>query len=304
LFSKGILDFRLPPYNPWGERMAANLLEPYFIFFLFFPSYFLRISIGLAWELHGEILWEGWMIGRQARPCMNLLGMYRWFGVVPQGLVVLFPGCSWWWFSEPSLGGFLGVFSGPCSWGFGGGNFWEPFMVFCPVIPLPNPWVKGLNFRVFGVLGLEEFLAGFLQILLIWQVWWTKSWLWTPHEVFLLCQSLDQVRGAIREIEIWIWRSWPAGAVHPELPRLHRSDRCSWPVWPVRVTRGICLGRTAWLVYLWVLVLLVSSWSIWSYFVRFCVGFSFLTGCVLGMFLFQGLEKSLRISGTFVVRLL
>jgi hypothetical protein len=52
---------------------------------------FLRISIGLAWELHGEILWEGRMIGSQARPCMNLFGMYRWFSVVPQGLDVLFP---------------------------------------------------------------------------------------------------------------------------------------------------------------------------------------------------------------------
>jgi hypothetical protein len=31
------------------------------------------------------------MIGRQARPSMNLLGMYRRFGVVPQGFVVLFP---------------------------------------------------------------------------------------------------------------------------------------------------------------------------------------------------------------------
>jgi hypothetical protein len=30
------------------------------------------------------------MIGRQARPCMYLFGMYRLFGVVPQGLVVLF----------------------------------------------------------------------------------------------------------------------------------------------------------------------------------------------------------------------
>jgi hypothetical protein len=39
--------------------------------------------------------------------------------------------------------------------------------------------------------------------------------------------SLVQVRGAIREIEAWIWRSWPTGAVHPELPRLHPSDRCS-----------------------------------------------------------------------------
>jgi hypothetical protein len=31
------------------------------------------------------------MIGRQARPCMNLLGMHRGFNVVPQGFVVLFP---------------------------------------------------------------------------------------------------------------------------------------------------------------------------------------------------------------------
>jgi hypothetical protein len=49
---------------------------------------------------------------------------------------------------------------------------------------------------------------------------------------------------------------------------------------------------------------LVSSWSVWSCFGRFCVGFSFHVGCVLEVFLFQGLEKSLRLSGTFVVRLL
>jgi hypothetical protein len=40
-------------------------------------------------------------------------------------------------------------------------------------------------------------------------------------------------------------------------------------------------------VCLWVVVLLVSSWSIWSWFARLCVGFSFLAGCVLGVF-FQG----------------
>jgi hypothetical protein len=70
------------------------------------------------------------MIGRQASPCMNLLGMYRLFGVVPQGFVVLFP---------VVLGGFLGVFSRPCSWGFDGGNSCEPFVVLLPLIPLPNP---------------------------------------------------------------------------------------------------------------------------------------------------------------------
>jgi hypothetical protein len=34
----------------------------------------------------------------------------------------------------------------------------------------------------------------------------------------------------------------------------------------------------------------------------FCEGFFFLAGCVLGVFLFQCLEKSLRLSRTFVVR--
>jgi hypothetical protein len=38
------------------------------------------------------------------------------------------------------------------------------------MIPLPNPRVKGLDFGVFSVLVLEEFLAGFLRFLLIWQV--------------------------------------------------------------------------------------------------------------------------------------
>jgi hypothetical protein len=39
-------------------------------------------------------------------------------------------------------------------------------------------------------------------------------------------------------------------------------------------------------------------------FVRLCVEFFSLAGCVLDVSLFQGLEKSLRLSRTFVVRLL
>jgi hypothetical protein len=39
--------------------MAANSRNPSSFAFLFFPSYFLRISIGLARELHGEILLTG-----------------------------------------------------------------------------------------------------------------------------------------------------------------------------------------------------------------------------------------------------
>jgi hypothetical protein len=53
-----------------------------------------------------------------------------------------------------------------------------------------------------------------------------------------------------------------------------------------------------------------GSWCYWSVlgplgvvFARLCVGFSFRAGCVLGVFLSQSLEKSLRLSGTLVVRL-
>jgi hypothetical protein len=68
---------------------------------------------------------------------------------------------------EPSLGGFLVVFSRPCPWGFDGGNSCEPFVVLLPLSPLPNPRVKGLDFGVFRVLGLEVFLRVDFRFLFI-----------------------------------------------------------------------------------------------------------------------------------------
>jgi hypothetical protein len=47
------------------------------------------------------------MIGRQARPCMNLFMMYRRFGVVPQGLDVLLPFVLFGDFQSPLLVVFL-----------------------------------------------------------------------------------------------------------------------------------------------------------------------------------------------------
>jgi hypothetical protein len=47
------------------------------------------------------------MIGRQAKPYMNLLGMYRLFGVVSQGFVVLFPVVLGGVFQRPLLVVFL-----------------------------------------------------------------------------------------------------------------------------------------------------------------------------------------------------
>jgi hypothetical protein len=144
------------------------------------------------------------------------------------------PGCSWWWFSEPSLGGFLGVFLGPCSWGFDGGNSCEPFVVLLPLIPLPNLWVKGLDFGVFRCSRVRGVIGGISLIPLDLA---SFGGLKLGYGLLMRCsyypQSLAQVRGPIREIKVWIWGSWPAGAVHPKLPRLtdltsvrDRSDWC------------------------------------------------------------------------------
>jgi hypothetical protein len=62
---------------------------------------------------------------------MNLLGMYRLFSVVPQGLVVLFPvvlGADFWspflvvflgYFRDLALGDLMGEICGNPSWFFG-----------------------------------------------------------------------------------------------------------------------------------------------------------------------------------------
>jgi hypothetical protein len=125
---RGSFVFRLPPYNPSGERMAAiswNTSSFCFAIFLFLlPLEFL----GLAWELHGEILWERRMIERQARPCMNLHGMYIWFGVVPQGLVVSLPFLLFGDFRSPFLAA-CGIFEA-FLFGFGGGLCLNPSWFF------------------------------------------------------------------------------------------------------------------------------------------------------------------------------
>jgi hypothetical protein len=158
--------------------------------------------------------------------------------------------CSrlFWWFSEPSIGGFLGVFSGPCSWGFDGGNMWEPFVVLLPLIPLPNPWVKGLDFGGFGVLGLEVFLVGFLRFLLIWQVLvdinlaMDSPW-GVPTIPKVLLKSVDWFRrsrfgfGGVDPRVLFILRS-PG---HTGLTGAsHRSDQCN-PRWVfARVNIWVC----------------------------------------------------------------
>jgi hypothetical protein len=171
--------------------------------------------------------------------------------------------------SEPFLGVFLGLFLGTFSWGFDGGNLWEPSVVLWAVIPLPNPWVKGLDFGVFGVLGLEVFLVGFLRFLLFGQVLVGLNLAMTPHEVFLLspksCSSPWSDSGD---------RSLDLG----EMTRECCSSRAALatPVWPVLFTGltgatlgGFLLGWTSgWvcccpvLELFWVWVSLQVGWPV------------------------------------------
>jgi hypothetical protein len=136
------------------------------------------------------------------------------------------------------------------------------------------------------------------------EFWWTITWLWSAHEVFLLspksCANPWSESGD-RELDL---EELTHGCCSSRAVRAWPSDRCSWPVWPVWALCGICLEWVAWSVCLWVVMLLVSSWPFWCCLARLCVGFFFRACCVLGVFLFQSLEKSLRLSGTFVVRLL
>jgi hypothetical protein len=108
------------------------------------------------------------MFGWQARPCTNLHGMYRWFGVVPQGgflallcvdfrssLLAVF----WEWF--------LGVFGGCHVWGF--------VPLWMMNFPANLSWI-GLDlvvFRVGRVLDLERRFLWFLLIVSIsgWFLW-------------------------------------------------------------------------------------------------------------------------------------
>jgi hypothetical protein len=74
------------------------------------------------------------------------------------------------------------------------------------LIPLPNPGVKGLDFGVFSVPGLEEFMTGFSSIPLDLASFGAQN---LGYGVPMRCshypQSLVRIHGAIREIGSWVW---------------------------------------------------------------------------------------------------
>jgi hypothetical protein len=86
--------------------------------------------------------------------------------VVPQGLDVLFPFVLFGDFQSLLLVIFSERFRGLSLWDLVGDVCMNPSWFF-PFDSSPKSVSKGLDFGFFGVLGLEEFLAGFLRFLLI-----------------------------------------------------------------------------------------------------------------------------------------
>jgi hypothetical protein len=234
---RGSFLFWLPPYKPSAERMTTISWNPssfcFAIFLFLFPLEFL----GLAWELHGEILRGGWMIGRQARPCMNILGMYKGFSVVPQGLIVSLSFSPFGDFRSPFLAIFLWRFWDLSLWDLVG-CMHEPFMVLFPLIPFTNLWVSGLNFGVRGVLGgvslIPLDLAGFGG---------PNRGYGMPMRYSYYPQCLVRIRGAIWRSRFKFGGVDPRVVVHPESPIVtgltgasYCSDRC-------RSQLGFCSGE-------------------------------------------------------------
>jgi hypothetical protein len=81
-------------------------------------------------------------------------------------------------------------------------------VVLLPLIPLPNSRGKGLDFGVFRCSRVRGVLGGISLIPLDLASFGGPN---RGYGLLMRCsyhpQSLVQVCGAIREIEVWIWRS-------------------------------------------------------------------------------------------------
>jgi hypothetical protein len=169
--------------------------------------------------------------------------MYRWFGVVPQGLDVLFPFVLFgdfrslsWRFSWSDFETILfGIWLGMYAWTLCGS-----FLFDSP----PRSVSKGARFWGFRCSRVRGVLCGFSSIPLDLASFGGQN---LGYGVPMRCssypQSLVQICGAIREIRSWIWGCWPAGAVHPDELRSHRSDQCLSLVWPVQTPVEFCSGE-------------------------------------------------------------
>jgi hypothetical protein len=100
------------------------------------------------------------------------------------------------------------VFSGPFSWGFGGGCMCEPIRGSFPSDSPPKSMSKGARFWGFRCSRVRGALGGISSINLDLASFGGHK---LGYGVSVRCsyysQSLVQIRRAIREIRSWIWGS-------------------------------------------------------------------------------------------------
>jgi hypothetical protein len=142
------------------------------------------------------------------------------------GLIVS-PVFSFWWFLEPFLSDFLVAVLRRFSLGFGEGCMHEPFVVLFPLIPLPNLWVKGLDFGLFFGFRVRGAFGGNPSIPLDSASYGMP--MRYPYYPQFLCESVEQI-GISR---FGFWGVDPRVAVYPESLGPDRYDRCLPPVWLV-----------------------------------------------------------------------
>jgi hypothetical protein len=201
-----------------------------------FPSPSRRIFIGShslppLWFVVSvlQILWEGRMIRRQARPCINLIGMYRWLDVVPQGLEVSFLFVLFGDFRSHFLTIFLERFWGLSLWIWWGRYAWTLRGSF-PFDSAPKSVSKGAGFRGFLGSRVTWVLGGISSIPLVLASFGGPNLCYgAPMRCSYYLQSLAQIRGAIRLIRSWIWGKLTRG-------RCSSPSGQAWPVWPMLVT--------------------------------------------------------------------
>jgi hypothetical protein len=209
------------------------------------------------------------MIGRKARPCMNLHGMYNsawflkaWLCLSRFHFLVIFWAFSWWF----CCGGFETFLFG-IWWGMNAWTLHGSFPVDSPPkFVSKRAWFWGfLRFRVRDVLGGNPSIPLDLA-----SIGGLNHGYGIPMRYSYYPQSLVRIRGANQEIGVWIWRSWPEGCCSSQEPR-------SWPVWSV-VARVACSVEFS-SRFSWLLVprtsstqVGVSSWPTWVIELEACFG--------------------------------
>jgi hypothetical protein len=134
---------------------------------------------------------------------------------------------------------------------------WTPRVSF-PFESPPKSVSKGarfwgfLRFRVRGILGGNPSIPLDLAIF-----GGPNHGYGMPMRYSYYPQSLVQIRGANREIGIWIWRSWPSSCCSSRALKF-------WPVWPVPTPCWVLIGWTFWWVRLSFGLLLFRVWVFWS----------------------------------------